>query len=484
MQSSVDSVITTAPPQPESNTTVELKELTTSDRPPAAFSPTSTSTVPTKPRDDRDKYKEDDGRHEPGWLPADAPSFFISPPSLPYISSDEGIGGHLKTTASDFVVLENTPPPPDDKPGYIWATIRRSGRTTLEVQEHFKTSLNLKDHKEVGVSGLKDKHATTTQTFSIPSFSSSEKRHLTVEEVTSLSSAVGEVLTCVPCSKKLRRNFHHSNTFTITLRSACPNPAPKIQSIIKSLEETGIRNYYGPQRFGSHLSGAYTGYKMLKEIQDCKNKKQRKKASWNAKKSVKGVFSVQAWQSMLFNCILAKRLRGDILIGDIAVPSSSTSSEPGAGDRNGAKPTETRVTGKNFEEIRLTDVSMTCPLPGSRQLKCYPNTPAGKVESDILKMSDITEQTLTEVDAWGSRRVGFLKFEDLNFSFEVLEIEEGGWGSDVKFSFTLGTGQYATNVLREFMKNGNEEGDAREVKKEEKKRKREEEKDTANAKKT
>ncbi|GMH79974.1 hypothetical protein TrST_g2806 [Triparma strigata] len=445
---------------------------------PSSTSKTTSTTAAPNPKP-QNEPQNDDGRRpvgEHGWLPDDAPPFFIAPPKLPYNTPDSssGIGGHLKTTPSDFIVVENTPPPPDDKQGYFWVTITRSGKTTLEVQEHFKACLNLKDHKEVGISGLKDKHATTTQTFSVPSYSSSEKRHLTADEVTSLSTPIGEVLSIVPCSKKLRRNYHHSNTFTITLRSACPDPAPKIRSIMQSLSENGVKNYYGPQRFGSHLSGAYTGYKMLKDIQEKKGK-QRKKASWQAKKSVKGVFGVQAWQSMLFNCVLANRSSGAIQVGDIVVPSSSASATPGLGDRNGQNPTETRVTGKNFEEIRGDEfVSITCPLPGSRQLKCYPNTPAGKIESEVLKQNDISEQTLADVDAWGSRRVGFLKFQDLKFSFEVLEEKEprDPSTSDVRFSFTLGTGQYATNVLREFMKNGNEEGDAREVKKEEKKRKR------------
>ena len=57
-------------------------------------------------------------------------------------------------------------------------------------------------------------------------------------------------------------------------------------------------------------------------------------------------------------------------------------------------------------------------------------------------------------DLWGSRRVAFLDFESLGFSFEVMEGER-----DVRFRFELGRGQYATNVMREFMKNGGEAGE-------------------------
>ena len=255
-----------------------------SSKPSLPTSPTTTTTTLTTTTVAPPLH--DDGRDSQPFVPPPGTSYFIHPSSLPYSSTSPGIGGLLKSTSSDFQVTEVSPPPPDSKPGYWWVTLTRSGLSTLEVQQHYASKLDLASHKDVGISGLKDKHAITTQTFSVPSYSKKQKRHLIEEEVRAVSP--GTVSSAIPCSKKLRRNYHTSNTFVVTLRGCSPPPsvpgglAGAVLAVAGQLRGSGVKNYYGPQRFGSHMSGAYRGHALVSEIKGGSGQA-AKKAARNAR---------------------------------------------------------------------------------------------------------------------------------------------------------------------------------------------------------
>ena len=97
---------------------------------------------------------------------------FILPDSLPFISKTDGIGGCLKAHPSHFEVTELPLFVPNGMPGYVFLRIRRSGLGTREVQSSLAIELGLTDFRMIGVAGLKDKHARTTQTFAVPSLRS------------------------------------------------------------------------------------------------------------------------------------------------------------------------------------------------------------------------------------------------------------------------------------------------------------------------
>ena len=161
-------------------------------------------------------------------------------------------------------------------------TLTRSGLSTLEVQQLYASSLSLPSHKDVGASGLKDKHAVATQTFSVPHYSKGLGRKLTESEVREASP--GTVLDAAECSKKIRRNYHTSNEFVVVLRGCTPPPGSSLPSAISAVvaglrAAGGVRNYYGPQRFGSRCSGAYRGHAILEEVKGKEGKKAKKAAN-------------------------------------------------------------------------------------------------------------------------------------------------------------------------------------------------------------
>ena len=123
--------------------------------------------------------------------------YFRPVDDLPYVTSAcPGIGGTLKREPSHFRVIEiddlkhHAPDGIVDAHGacHIYVTVTREGLNTADVQRMLADVVGLESH-DIGVCGLKDKWARCTQTFSVPSYSRLEKRHLSPDELESLVSA-------------------------------------------------------------------------------------------------------------------------------------------------------------------------------------------------------------------------------------------------------------------------------------------------------
>ena len=82
--------------------------------------------------------------------------------SLPYLTSQAGVGGILKARNGDFVVEEVLlPGVPDGKEGFIVVAVEREGATTADVQKQLAALFGVKDVSKVAYAGLKDKDAVS-----------------------------------------------------------------------------------------------------------------------------------------------------------------------------------------------------------------------------------------------------------------------------------------------------------------------------------
>ena len=95
--------------------------------------------------------------------------------------------------------------------------------------------------RDVGYSGLKDRHAVTRQWFSVPRWNSPDWSLVNIEGASILEQARH--------SKKLRRGAHKSNRFKIVLRGKLPD-SNLLEERIRMIVMMGVPNYYGEQRFG------------------------------------------------------------------------------------------------------------------------------------------------------------------------------------------------------------------------------------------
>ena len=97
--------------------------------------------------------------------------------------------------------------------------------------------------KDIGYSGLKDRHAVTRQWFSVPRWNTPEWADFAVEGVS--------ILQRERHAKKLRRGAHKANLFSIVLRGeGLQQHTAALEARVATIQAEGVPNYFGEQRFG------------------------------------------------------------------------------------------------------------------------------------------------------------------------------------------------------------------------------------------
>ena len=332
---------------------------------------------------------------------------------LPYAANGlPGIGGTIKATPDDFVVEEVLPYAACGEGEHVYITFRRSGWNTADAARRIQHSLNLAP-SDVGWGGRKDKTAVVVQTLS---FRCGVNVHLS-DVKQALSDLPFEILAISRHRNKIKTGHVAANRFTIIVSQTDADALPKAFAIAEQLKQTGIPNFYGPQRFGHNMQNIPRGFALL-----AKGKKARKDA-----------FMVSVVQSALFNIWLQRRMDyGDfrrLLAGDIVKKT----------DTGGMFTVENLAA----ESLRFDDgaIVYTGPIFG---FKMKPAAQvAGERETALLDEFGITTEDFRPLRAPGSRREAILNLSDLT----ITEAPQG-----LQFSFTLPAGAYATTVLREFIK--------------------------------
>lgn len=95
--------------------------------------------------------------------------------------------------------------------------------------------------KDVGYSGMKDRHAVTRQWFSVPRWNQPDWSAFEMDGI--------RILDVRRNLKKLRRGAHQSNRFRIVLRGDVSD-ANAIEERLRTIAQNGVPNYFGEQRFG------------------------------------------------------------------------------------------------------------------------------------------------------------------------------------------------------------------------------------------
>jgi tRNA pseudouridine13 synthase len=95
----------------------------------------------------------------------------------------------------------------------------------------------------VGYSGLKDRHAVTTQWLSVDLAGRPEP------DWAALGVGGVEVLAAHRHDRKLRRGAHRANRFELTLREVAGDRVG-LEARLSRVGEAGVPNYFGEQRFG------------------------------------------------------------------------------------------------------------------------------------------------------------------------------------------------------------------------------------------
>ena len=338
---------------------------------------------------------------------------------LPYVTPDlPGIGGAIRARPELFNVVEVPAYEPLGYGDHIYVSITKKGRTTRETQIDVAGILGLR-REDVGHAGLKDKHAVSTQTFSIlmPVGKPEDVAKI-------IESSLGVTVNWADRHpKKLRSGHLKGNTFTITITDLDEAPATalrRVRKIEKLVAKLGVPNYFGTQRIGRDGRNVIDGFDLIKGRFKEKNRWLRR-------------FLVSSYLSHLCNRYLTSRVDSGnftrILHGDLAKKH----------DTGGVFTVEDEVA----EQPRFDagEISFTAPIYGYKMREA--RYVAKEMEDSIFASSGITIEELRRIGADGTRRLGRLLPDII-----VLKHDEG-----VTLKFTLPAGGYATVVLREFMKN-------------------------------
>src|SRR5579884_528771 len=166
-----------------------------------------------------------------------------------------GIGGRIKQAPEDFEVEEIPAYEPSGTSGFLYLWIEKRSMGAEYFQRDVARQLGI-PAGEVGVAGLKDRHAVTRQMVSVP--------ESVAERLPQLEGEGVRVLRVGRHSNKLRPGHLHGNRFRIRIRDVVPDAEARLGALVGRLRQTGFANFYGPQRFGRDGDTARLGLALLR----------------------------------------------------------------------------------------------------------------------------------------------------------------------------------------------------------------------------
>ena len=330
---------------------------------------------------------------------------------LPAITSDiPGTGGQTRASVEDFVVSEIPRFPPSGTGEYAYAYVEKRGLNTHDLVAALKGQGV--PYNDVGVAGLKDKNAVTRQWLSVPA------HYLPALEALDGMDGV-RVLELSRHETRLRRGNLRGNRFEVKVRHAADGWQDLAMSIVGRIGETGLPNYFGPQRFGRFNSNAVDAVRILRGEKVPGGRRLNE-------------FFISSLQAQMFNWNLKRRIETgvyrSVLSGDRA-----RRHDTGGMFLVGDAAAESERAGR-------LEISASLPLYGRKV--------AGGLEDAAALENHVLEH-------FGLRRSDFRRLTRGDWRISRVRPEEVAlWPREDGYTveFTLSNGAYATTFLRELTK--------------------------------
>lgn len=330
---------------------------------------------------------------------------------LPAISEGlPGTGGRTRGYLDDFVVSEIPRIPPEGEGEYAYAYVEKHGLNTHDlVAALCERGIR---YDEVGVAGLKDKYAVTRQWLSVP------RSHADcLKALDELEGA--RVLETSRHGSRLRRGHLRGNRFEVRVRQPEAGWEEHAHAIVERIDDVGLPNYFGPQRFGRFNSNAIDAVRLLR------GEKVPGGRRLNS-------FFISALQSHLFNWNLKGRVEAGVydrvLLGDRA-RRHDTGGMFIVGDAD----TES-------ERARRLEISAVLPLYGRKV--------SGGLDAAFALENKVLERFGLRRSDFRPRTRGDWRISRVRPESVELRAESDGY----TVAFTLPNGAYATTFLRELTK--------------------------------
>ena len=200
--------------------------------------------------------------------------------------------GAIRREPEDFVVDEILGFAPDGTGNHGLLVVEKRGANTgwvaAQLARHAGVAV-----RDIGFSGHKDRHALTTQAYSLPL-----PALFDVAQCLEWQGDGYAVRAAYRHGRKLRPGSHRANRFELRIRDL-RGDRRAIEASLAAIREHGVPNYFGPQRFGRAGSNLQRAVAWAGGTAGPRDRSQRS-------------FALSAARSHLFNAVLAARVaRGD-----------------------------------------------------------------------------------------------------------------------------------------------------------------------------
>jgi tRNA pseudouridine13 synthase len=329
-------------------------------------------------------------------------------PVYPY--GTPAISGILKSTPADFQVSEELGFEPDGDGEHCFLLVEKTGLSTPELITRIAHDYSLHP-RLVGHSGLKDKHARTSQWLSL---------HLPGKPLPAGNSAGDgyRILRQVRHQRKLRPGTHKSNSFQLCLREVEKLPDKTI-SQIGFLTDQGFANYFGAQRFGRRQDNVKQA---LLKLQNRRLQRSRKS------------ILLSSLRSYLFNRILARRI------------SLGHWEKPLAGDifmlRGSHSIFKDEISDDLLARYQQLDISSSASLYGSGRNQVSDQAQA--IEEQVFAQHEDITDCLDRQGARLQMRALRAVVDDFSYEYDAEE-------RNLRLNLTLPAGSYVTTMLEHFI---------------------------------
>lgn len=329
--------------------------------------------------------------------------------------------GRLRTQPEDFVVEEDLGFAPSGAGAHVLLKVRKKGANTEWVARELARAAGCRPG-EVGFAGLKDRHAVTTQWFSVPSPRGAVYVADTVATMASLKGEGYEVLEAHAHGRKLPRGALAGNRFVIRVRDVSVDDAA-MNERVDAIARHGLPNFFGPQRFGRD------GANLRRITPDLAQVHPRERT-----------YVLSAARSLIFNAVLAERVKDGswcrLEVGDVANL-----------DGTGSVFAVDAIDESLKDRMVRLDVHPTGPMWGRGELPSRARI--GELEQRVG--GELAEPAALVIAAGMSQERRSLR----------LAVRELSWqreGTDVIVRFWLTKGSFATTVIGEIFQSDTEAG--------------------------
>ncbi|RVU85910.1 tRNA pseudouridine(13) synthase TruD [Leucothrix sargassi] len=318
--------------------------------------------------------------------------------------------GDIRTTHADFQVDEIPDFEPSGEGEHVCLKILKDGQNTEWTGKQLADIAGIA-RRDVSYAGLKDRHAITTQWFSV---------WLPGKEAPKWSEHLPEsiqVIEEVRHNRKVRIGTLKGNRFKLVIRN-CQGDKAQLESCIAAIKADGVPNYFGVQRFGHGNANIERATSWFEGLTKPKARKQKS-------------MYLSAARSLIFNENLSER---------VADATWNKAVEGEVFQLNGTNSCFYEALSDTLQQrVSEIDLHPTGPMWGEGEL----------LSQDTVKTRELAIGEKFVVLSQGLEKHG-LKQERRSLRLMVGELEHTWLEEDcLQLTFTLPPGSYATSVLQE-----------------------------------